>query len=159
MGLQRWDPLLLALNRLLSTLILVSKQSSFQMQRRLRGSHAHFLCHLHSLKAEMNPEKQSRKKWRLSFLELGRERYTRILHYRKPIILETNYHHAPHFKSDSSHRKVLVMLGFASQLNLESTTYLGSPYQRQCMCSEVWQAVRLWLSPSGVVARLRDVVF
>lgn len=39
--------------------------------------------------------------------------------------------------SDSSHRKVLVMLGFASQLNLESTTYLGSPYQRQCMCSEV----------------------
>lgn len=43
----------LALNRLLSNLILVSKESSFLVWRRLTGSHAHFLCHLHSLKAEV----------------------------------------------------------------------------------------------------------
>lgn len=43
----------LALNKLLSNLVLVSKESSFLMWRRLTGSHAHFLCHLHSLEAEV----------------------------------------------------------------------------------------------------------
>lgn len=31
------------------------------MQRRLRGSQAHFLCHLHGLKAEVKLEKEIRK--------------------------------------------------------------------------------------------------
>lgn len=43
----------LALNRLLSNLILVSEESSFLMWRTLTGSHAHFLCHLQSLEAEV----------------------------------------------------------------------------------------------------------
>lgn len=96
-----------ALNRLLSNLTLVSKESSFLMWRRHTGSHAHFLCHLHSLEEEVKQKDMMK-----AFIP-GTGKQGDVLGLQSAV----NYNNFgnklpshPLFYGDSSYRKVLAVL-------------------------------------------------
>lgn len=133
------------------------KESSFMMWRRLPGSHARFLCHLHSLEAEVK-----QKDMMETFIPgTGRQGDVSGLQSSvNIIILETSYHHTPLFKSDSFYRKVLaVLIRISARALRAAAPWENPPKHTQCMCSGTWQPVCLWARPSGAVGRLSTVFF